>query len=139
MHVPSDGVVFTGDILFIEGTPIMWTGPVDNWIAACDTIASLGSPTIVPGHGPVTDAAGAAAVRDYWTLLRDQSRQRYDAGMSVTDASRDIDLGPFADWGESERVVINVNALYREFGAANVVDDVMELFAEMGELWLIGV
>ncbi len=135
VHVPADEVVFTGDILFIEGTPIMWTGPVDNWIAACDLIVSLGASSIVPGHGPVTDDAGVAAVRDYWVRLRDQARERYDAGMSVVDAARDIDPGPYADWGDGERVLINVNTLYRELGARQVVDDVMALFAEMGELW----
>ncbi len=33
-HVPDAGVVFTGDLLFIEGTPIMWAGPVSNWLTA---------------------------------------------------------------------------------------------------------
>ena len=37
-----------------------------------------------------------------------------------------------------ERVFINVNGLYREFGATAVVDDIMALFAEMGELWSTG-
>src|SRR3954452_3705234 len=26
VHVPDAGVVFTGDILFVEGTPIVWAG-----------------------------------------------------------------------------------------------------------------
>ena len=136
VHSPEDGTVFTGDILFIEGTPIMWTGPVANWIAACDLIAGLGAPTVVPGHGPITDAAGVAAVADYWRLLERESRARYEAGMAVTDAARDIDLGPFAEWGEAERVCINVNTLYREFGATDVIEDVMALFGEMGRVWL---
>lgn len=136
VHSPADGTIFTGDILFIEGTPIMWTGPVANWIAACDLIVELGAPTVVPGHGPITDAAGVQAVADYWRLLERESRARFEAGMGVVDAARDIDLGPFADWGEAERVFINVNTLYREFGAAGVVDDVMALFREMGEIWL---
>ena len=33
VHVPGDRAVFTGDILFIDGTPIIWAGPVSNWIA----------------------------------------------------------------------------------------------------------
>jgi cyclase len=136
VHVPADGVVFTGDILFIEGTPIMWEGPVDNWIAACETIARLGAPLVVPGHGPITDIAGVTAVADYWRLLRDETRARFESGMTVSDAARDIDLGPFVEWGESERVLINVNTLYREFGSDAVIEDIVAVFAEMGELWL---
>ena len=30
VHVPEDRTIFTGDILFIEGTPLMWAGPVAN-------------------------------------------------------------------------------------------------------------
>ena len=30
---PDDRTVFTGDILFIDGTPLMWAGPVRNWLA----------------------------------------------------------------------------------------------------------
>lgn len=136
VHVPADDVVFTGDILFIEGTPIMWEGPVQNWIDACDLITDLGVSTIVPGHGPITAAGGVAAVREYWVMLRDEARARYDAGMSALDAAHDIDVGEYADWGESERVFLNVNTLYREFGADQVVDDVMTLFTEMGRIWL---
>lgn len=135
VHLPDRGVVFTGDILFIEGTPLMWAGPVRNWIAACETIAAMDA-VVVPGHGPITDQAGAEAVGAYWRFLERESRLRFDAGMSVVDAARDIDLGSFADWGESERVVLNVNTLYREFGSDRVVDDLMGLFDEMGTLWL---
>ena len=58
VHVPSDRTVFTGDILFIEGHPIMWAGPVANWIEACERIMAMDVETIVPGHGPITDKAG---------------------------------------------------------------------------------
>ncbi len=30
-HVPDASTVFTGDLLFIEGTPMMWAGPISNW------------------------------------------------------------------------------------------------------------
>ncbi|HPU15289.1 MAG TPA: MBL fold metallo-hydrolase, partial [Polymorphobacter sp.] len=49
VHVPDARTVFTGDILFIEGTPIMWAGPVGNWIKACERILAMDVDTIVPG------------------------------------------------------------------------------------------
>src|SRR5439155_11681230 len=58
VHVPSAGVLFSGDILFAGSHPIAWAGPVSNWIAACDRIIALGPEVIVPGHGP---AAGLDA------------------------------------------------------------------------------
>ena len=115
VHIPEDRAIYTGDILFIEGTPILWEGPVSNWVAACDLIESLDLEFIIPGHGPLTDKAGVRAVRDYLSFLAHESRQRYDVGMSAEDAARDIDLGPFSDWLDAERIVINVSTLYGEF------------------------
>ena len=75
IHVPATRTIFTGDILFIEGTPIMWENPVANWIAACEKIAELEPEVIVPGHGPLTDTRGALAVRDYLVYVRDGDAQ----------------------------------------------------------------
>ena len=73
VHVPSQGVVYTGDILFNGGHPIVWAGPVANWMAACDRILALDAPTVVPGHGPVW-AEAVQAQRDYFTYLTDEVR-----------------------------------------------------------------
>ena len=58
IHVPDAGVVYAGDILFIGSTPIMWAGPVINWIDALDRLLGLDADTYVPGHGPVCGRRG---------------------------------------------------------------------------------
>jgi glyoxylase-like metal-dependent hydrolase (beta-lactamase superfamily II) len=136
VHVPADRTVFTGDILFIEGTPIMWAGPVGNWIAACETILKLDCETIVPGHGPVTDKRGVEAVRGYLIYIRDEARRRFDAGLSARDAAHDIALGDYDSWGDAERIAVNVATLYREFSGDKTPPNPAELFAQMGEIWL---
>ncbi|CAM2838404.1 fumarylacetoacetate hydrolase family protein [Saccharomonospora xinjiangensis] len=54
VHIPDAGVLFAGDLLFVGCTPIVWAGPISNWIAACDTMIGLDVETVVPGHGPVS-------------------------------------------------------------------------------------
>lgn len=134
IHVPATRTIFTGDILFIEGTPIMWEGPVANWIAACEKIAELEPDVIVPGHGPLTDTRGALAVRDYLVYVRDETRKRFDAGLSIRDAAHDIALGDYSSWVDSERIAVNVSTLYKEFGYAGPAPDTMEIFGLMAEL-----
>jgi glyoxylase-like metal-dependent hydrolase (beta-lactamase superfamily II) len=134
VHVPDDRAVFTGDILFIDGTPILWQGPVENWIQACDRIIEMNPRTIVPGHGPLTDIHGVASMREYLVYIRDQARIRYDAGMSPSDAARDISLGDYSAWLDAERIVVNVHTLYREFGDSRPAPNTVELFALMAEL-----
>jgi cyclase len=131
VHVPDAGVVFTGDILFIGGTPIMWRGPVENWLRACDRILELGAHTLVPGHGPVTDAAGVEDVRRYLTHVRDEARARFDAGMDAEGAADDIDVSAFAGWNDPERIAVNVETLYREFDPSRPAPSVPELFVRM--------
>lgn len=130
-YVPDAGIVFTGDILFIEGTPMMWAGPVENWLTACERIIELKARTIVPGHGPVTDEAGVRDVQRYLTYVRDQARQRFDAGMDDEAAADDIDIADFRDWADPERLAANVANLYREFDPSLTPLSPPELFVKM--------
>jgi cyclase len=133
VHLPEAGIVFTGDILFHGGHPIVWAGPVANWIAACDRILALQPSVVVPGHGPLATPAALVDLKEYFTLLTSEARQRYEAGLSPLDAARDIDLGPYAGWSEAERVVANVHALYRDFGDTSPAD-ALTLMGEMAAL-----
>ena len=117
VHVPGDRIVFTGDLLFNQGHPIVWDGPISNWIAACDYIEGLDVETVVPGHGPVTDKSAVRNLKAYFEFVLGESRQRIDAGMGWEEAANDIALDGFAGWGESERIVANVRAAYRDLGA----------------------
>ena len=130
VHLPAESVVFTGDILFHGGHPIVWAGPVANWITACERVLELGPTTIVPGHGPLAEASAVEALREYFEWLTEEARVRYDAGMTALDAARDIHLGDYVNWSEGERLAVNVRALYRDFGATGQ-DDPLALMAMM--------
>lgn len=133
-YVPKDGIIFTGDILFVEGTPIIWAGPTQNWIDACDRILGLELEAVVPGHGPITDKRGVEAVKAYLVYVRDEARKRYDAGMDRVEAAKDIALSDFSSWGDAERIVVNVASLYREFSGDETPLDTAELVVQMAEL-----
>lgn len=131
-YVPEDKLVFTGDLLFNQGHPIVWSGPVQNWIDACDYMLGLDVETVVPGHGPITDKSAVRNFRTYLEYIRTEARGRYDAGMGWEEAARDIALGAFKGWTDEERIVANVFALYREFGASLAPDEARDLFGAMG-------
>jgi glyoxylase-like metal-dependent hydrolase (beta-lactamase superfamily II) len=133
VEVPDQRVVFTGDICFIGGHPIVWSGPVGNWIAALDRILAMDVDVVVPGHGPVSDKVAVAELKAYFEYLRAQTRARFEAGLSPMEAARDIDLDGFGGWTEAERLVVNVTTIYRELGA-EVPTDALSLFSQMAEL-----
>jgi cyclase len=132
-HVPDAGVVFTGDLLFIEGTPIMWAGPVSNWLGACDAIIELGARTIIPGHGPVTDESGVRDVQGYLSYVRNEATERFEAGMDEHAAADDIDVSNFRDWGDPERIAVNVATIYRELDPSLPPTTPPELFVRMAQ------
>jgi cyclase len=132
VHVPDAGTVFTGDLLFIEGTPMVWAS-LSNWIAACDRIIDLGASVLVPGHGPVTDASGVRDVRRYLRFIQDEARRRFEAGMDPVAAADDIDISDFADWGDPERLAANVVAAYRELDPSLPAPTTPELLLRMAQ------
>jgi glyoxylase-like metal-dependent hydrolase (beta-lactamase superfamily II) len=127
--------VFTGDILFIEGHPIVWAGPIGNWIAACARIVALDPAIVVPGHGPATDLKGVGRVRDYLVYIQGEARARYEAGLGAFEAARSIAFDDFSGWGDAERIAVNVATLYREFGDTQTPADTATLFGWMAQLW----
>jgi glyoxylase-like metal-dependent hydrolase (beta-lactamase superfamily II) len=130
IHVPGADAVFTGDLLFVHGTPIVWAS-LSNWISACDRILALNASLLIPGHGPVTDTSGVRDVQRYLRYVQAAARERFEAGMSAQDAADDIDISPFSDWGEPERLAANVLAAYRELDPGRPKTTPAELFVEM--------
>lgn len=134
VHVPGDKAVFTGDILFVDVTPIMWAGPVGNWLAACDWILALDVEHIVPGHGPLADKADVRRLQEYLRHVDREARRRFDSGMDALEAAQDIALGEFRHWLDAERIVANVMALYREYAGDTRPPDVVGVFHAMARM-----
>jgi glyoxylase-like metal-dependent hydrolase (beta-lactamase superfamily II) len=135
VHVPDAGVLFGGDLLFIGCTPIVWAGPIANWVTACDVMIALDAPTVVPGHGPVTDPDGIPAVRGYLVHVAGQAEAAYRKGLSWAQAADSIDLGEYATWLDAERVVVNVYQRYRELDPDTPQLEILALLVMQAE-WL---
>ena len=138
-YVPDAATIYTGDILFIGGTPIVWAGPLANWIAACDLMLGMDVDTVVPGHGPVTDKAGVTTVRDYLAFVVGEATERVAAGVDAFDAARDIGRmirarEDFGRLGEFGRIAVNVDAVYRSLDPDYRSADVVEQFRRMRDL-----
>lgn len=134
VHVPDADAVFTGDILFSHGTPIVWAGPLGNWVAACDRIVALAPSVVVPGHGPVSTLAEVRDCREYLAMVEREATQRFHAGMDPFEAAKDIALGEFREWGEWGRIAVNVDTVYRSLNPSHRGADVVTMFRRMAEL-----
>jgi len=125
--------------LFIGGTPIVWAGPLSNWVVACDLMLGMDIKTVVPGHGPLTDKAGVTAVRDHLAFIDEEAAARFASGVDAFDAAREIGrvLGSdvrFSELGEFGRIAVIVETVYRTLDPEYAASDVIEQFRRMAEL-----
>jgi glyoxylase-like metal-dependent hydrolase (beta-lactamase superfamily II) len=129
VHVPDERVVFAGDLMFVGVTPIMWVGPVANWLAGLNRIIELEPRAVVPGHGPVTDLDGVRAMKSYWDFVVPAVR----AGQSAADIYRMLPE-PFATWDNPERIAVNAVITARGGGPRVSERERMRLLSQMGAL-----
>jgi glyoxylase-like metal-dependent hydrolase (beta-lactamase superfamily II) len=135
VHLPREGVVFAGDVLFRLCTPIGWEGTFARWGEALDRIVALDPAVVVPGHGPLCGVEGPREMKAYLEYVRGEARRAFDAGLARLDAALRIDLGPYAGWTEPERILFQVERAYRELRGEphDAPLDAAALFAEMHE------
>lgn len=140
--VPDAKVVYAGDILFNGVIPIMWAGPVDNWLAAIDRIEGFEPETVIGGHGPPGGVAELGILRDYWTWLAAEVARAgdEDVGKLTERLIRSADWrgSAWADWGGAERTLVSV-ARIRATSAGGVGNEIgtlerMKLIGGMGAL-----
>ena len=102
VHVPEEGVVFTGDTIFSGCQTWLMTSDVDQWLAALDRIRPLDFDRIVPGHGPVVEvvprrAALGAARRGSppspTPIAKGWSRDETIARVNFEDEFGPVDIG----------------------------------------------
>jgi glyoxylase-like metal-dependent hydrolase (beta-lactamase superfamily II) len=134
VYVPQARIVFAGDMLFIGGTPLLWTGPVENWVRALDRMMEFDADLFVPGHGPITDKAGVAEVKAYWETTRVEARRHFDAGRSLPEAAAVMMAGPYRHWTDPERIGVTLGTLYRQFQGDSTPGNAVEAFGLMAQL-----
>jgi len=75
VHVPSEKVIFTGDVLFTERHPNMSAADVPGWVKVLDHITEMDLKTIVPGHGPLSTKKDLVELKDYLQVFEKKARE----------------------------------------------------------------
>jgi len=132
--LPEQQVLFCGDLLFNGGTPFLLMGSVRGAIdVLTSVVAPIGARTIVPGHGPPCDQQLIGIITGYLEFVLAVARKGIEAGLSPLELAREADLGEYADWLDSERIVGNLHRAYADLGAAEPNVDVVAALRDMVE------
>jgi cyclase len=113
--LPDRKLLFCGDLLFNGGTPFLVQGSVAGAIRVLEEVVKpLGAQTIVPGHGAITGPALIDDVLGYLRFVQGSARAGRDAGLTPLQTARELDLGPYTELLDRERIVGNLHRAYAE-------------------------
>lgn len=122
--ITVDDVLFTGDLVEAGQFAIFpWFPPYDTdvsgirWIDVMDRLAAESPRVVVPGHGDIDGPRLLSDVRDYLTLLRDETWRRRDSAMpeaTIADEITGLMIERHPDWAGREWIGPAVSCLCAE-------------------------
>jgi cyclase len=116
--LPERRVLFAGDLVFNGGTPFFVMGSLAGSLVALDYLVELGAEVVVPGHGPPCGPEVFDTVGAYLRFVQELAAEAHASGQGPLEAARQIDLGPFAELTDPERLAGNLHRAYAECAGA---------------------
>ena len=100
LYVETDGVLFSGDIIFADRIPFLGTSSSAEWLDVLDEMERSEVSAIVPGHGK---AAGnpreiVSLTKRYLSFVRESMRQAVADWIPFDEAYEAIDWGDFIEY-----------------------------------------
>ncbi len=131
--LPDERILFTGDLVFNGGTPFVLMGSVAGSLLALDRLVELDAAVVVPGHGPPCGPEVFDTVGAYVRLVQEHAEKTFRAGLTPLEAARQLDLGPFAELTDPERLAGNLHRAHAECAGARpgAEIDMVAAFADM--------
>lgn len=116
LHLPDCGVVFAGDLLFVERHPWAGDGNPDAWIDTLDRMEALDIGPMVPGHGTVTTFAYAQVLAKYLTFVCDIIRTAESTKVTVAKVAATPVPPQYRDWANPVRFRESLTVLATKAG-----------------------
>ena len=97
VYIPSEKILFAGDILFAKAFPFAGdaTADPDKWIQALELILKMDLKTIIPGHGPISDKTEVEKHLSFYRAVREEMKKLIRAGASADEAVRHLGYPAF--------------------------------------------
>jgi len=108
LYLPTEGIVFMGDLLFINRHPYLPDGFPDDWMHVLDRVATLNVRIVVPGHGPLGNSSHLATMAGYIKAVQDLGGKLAKGGATEQEIALQAVPPAFHTWWYSRFFPSNV-------------------------------
>jgi len=113
LTIPSEEIVFLGDIGFFNQLPYMADCDPDGWISILDDLKNSKYQVFFPGHGPVGGAQDLVLLKEYISMLIKMVADAIDRGDTVDEVLNQEIPEPYKTWSiGSARPEVNTKFMY---------------------------
>jgi phosphoglycerate dehydrogenase-like enzyme/glyoxylase-like metal-dependent hydrolase (beta-lactamase superfamily II) len=127
-YLPRHKILCTGDACVNGAYNFMGHSDSASWIRALDKMQQLDIQLVCPGHGPVAGKDLLEKQKHYFVELRRQVRKGIDAGKSLEDVIKAIDMPWYKEWTGVTPAEANVKHVYDELTGRIMPPDLVEDF-----------
>ena len=127
-YLPRHKILCTGDACVNGACNFMGHSDSASWIRGLERMEQLDVRLILPGHGPVAGKELLGKQKRYFVELRQQVQKGIDAGRSVDDIIKSIDMPWYKEWtGKDAKLnADNVKHVYDELTGRITPADLIE-------------
>ena len=97
VYIPSQKMVFVGDLVFNDRIPSIRDGNLKGWIKALDEIRAMDVKFIIGGHGKIVDRSSIDMTYNYIKTLRDEVAAFIEDGEDIADVVNMVKMQEFKD------------------------------------------
>lgn len=113
LWIPSEKILFTGDLLFVERHPWLGDGFTEEWIGNLNELKKMNARFIIPGHGSLGDNRNMDLMIEYLTSINAIVSKAIDENQSEEELKRTDIPEAYKKWWFGKFFVPNLINLFR--------------------------
>ncbi len=113
LHLTSEGIMFLGDLFFVDTHPFLADGNPDNLLDILDLIDALEPSILVPGHGPPGTKEDLSMLKGYIDHCRQTAMDMHERGEEEDGISRKVIPTSYSKWDMPNFYPANLRFYYR--------------------------
>lgn len=112
MYIPSERVIFTGDLIFNHSHPWMGHGNPKEWLTILNRLNDFDFAQLVPGHGKVGDQSQVKQMYEYISELIELVQSYKQDNLPIEEALKLAVPQKYVEWSGRPVFQWNISFLY---------------------------